>query len=116
MIGGRGGKGVNFPEIETSKCEQSAAWGQFRDRANMLHPCCILNVPSPTLRLSTVSFDVSKAFTSRAVMVFLTGVIETPRGKGPALIRYVYSIFPPSSVTYQGKGRKEGEERWKGLL
>lgn len=56
---------MNFPEIETSKCEQSTAWGQFRDRAKMSHTYCIVNVLFLMLQLSTVSFDASKAFTSR---------------------------------------------------
>lgn len=29
-------------------------------------------------------------------------------GKGPALIMHVHSIFPPSSVTYQGRGKEGG--------
>lgn len=32
-------------------------------------------------------------------------------GKGPALIMYLYSIFP--SVAYQGRGKEEGGSRVK---
>lgn len=36
--------GLNFPQIETSKCEQSPAWGRFRAQPNVLHTCNIVNV------------------------------------------------------------------------
>lgn len=49
-IGGRGGEGLHFPQIETSKCEQSPAWGRLRARANALHTCNTVNVLARTVR------------------------------------------------------------------
>lgn len=37
-------------------------------------------------------------------------------GKGPALIMYVYSIFPLSSVTYQGRGKEGGSREKEGVI
>lgn len=49
-IGGRGGEGLHFPQIETSKCEESPAWGRLRARANALHTCNTVNVPARSVR------------------------------------------------------------------
>lgn len=37
-------------------------------------------------------------------------------GQGPALIMYVYSIFPLSSVTYQGRGKEGGIREKEGVI
>lgn len=37
-------------------------------------------------------------------------------GKGPALIMYIHSIFPLSSVTYQGRGKEGGSREMEGVI
>lgn len=36
--------GLNFPQIETSKCERRPAWGRVRAQLKVLHTCNIVNV------------------------------------------------------------------------
>lgn len=112
--------GLNFPKIETSKCEQSPAWGRVRALSNVLNSCNIVNVlflmsclPVKASSFLSVHKQNSNAF---------AGLIRTQRGKGPDLIIYVYSTFTMSSVTYQGRsgwrreGGREGDERRMRIL
>ncbi len=67
--------------------------------------CAVFNVPAPSVRLVLMFQRRSRAQESSDGFA---GLMETQWGKGPALIMYVYSIFPLSSVTYQGRGKEGG--------
>lgn len=118
-IGGRGGEGVNFPQIETSKCERSTAWGRFRAQANMPHTCSTVNLLALMSRLPAFGqFWCFKGVHELGISVMvLPGLMETQwGGKDPSLIMYVYSIFPLSSVTYQGREKEGGSREKDGVI
>lgn len=117
-IGGRGGEGVNFPQIETSKCERSPAWGRFRAQTNTLHTCSTPNTQPLMSRLPAFGqFWCFKDAHEQGIAAMVSLVWwGLNGGEGPALIMYVYSIFPPSSVTYQGEGKEGGSRERDGVI
>lgn len=118
-MGGRGGEGVNFPQIETSKCERSPAWSQFRAQANTLHTCStVLFLVS---RLPTVGqFWCFKGVHKQGIVVMVfesNGLMETQQGEKARL--WLCTSTPSSLwvlLHIKAEGRREGVERWKGLL
>lgn len=67
--------------------------------------CAVFNVLASCVR-SVLMFQ--RHSQARASGDGLAGLMEMQWGKGPALIMYVYSILPRSSVTHQGRGEEEG--------
>lgn len=122
-IRGQGGEGLNFPQIETSKCEESPAWGRFRAQASTPHTCNTVNVPFLMSWLPAFGqFWCFKGVHEQGIVVMVLLVWwRRNGGKGPALIMYVYSIFPLSSflwvllhIKVEGKRREGGRESREG--
>lgn len=107
-IGAWGGEGVNFPQIETSKCEWSPVWGQFRAQANSLHTCStVLLLMS---RLPTVGqFWCFKRFHKQGidVMVLLAVVWRRLKGGERPCSDYSCLLHLPSEFCYISRPREE---------
>lgn len=107
-MGAGGGEGLNFPQIETSKCERSPAWARLQSSGQ--HAACLQHRKRAGFNVS-VRFDVWKVFTTTALRwwsCWFDG--DTLAGKGPALIMYVHSIFF-SKFCYISRWRRGGRER-----
>lgn len=116
-IGGRGGEGVNFPQIETSKCERSPAWGRFRAQANTLHTCSAVNVLFLMSRLPTFSqFWCFKGAHEQGIveMVFLVVVWWRHNGGTRPGSDYVRLLHLPSEFCYISRQREGGRDSREG--
>lgn len=114
-IGGRCGEGLNFPQIETSKCEQSPAWGRFRAQANTLHTCSTVNVLSLMSRLPAVGqFWCFKGAHERGIVVMVLLVWWRRNGGKRPGSDYVRLLHLPSEFCYISRQREGGRHSGEG--
>lgn len=114
-----GGEGLNFPQIEPFKCEQSPASGWFKAQATVPHTCSMANVLLLMFWLPTVSQfwcfkDVHK---QGLVLMVCSGLDGDTIGEKRPGSDYVRPLHLRSEFCYTSRleGWKEREERWKGL-
>lgn len=110
-LGAWGGEGVNFPQIETSKCERSPVWGQFRAQANSPHTCnTLLFLMSRPPTVGHV-WCFRRAHEQRTVVTVSLAVIwRKLKGGEKPCSDYVRLLHLPSEFCYISKPREEGRE------
>lgn len=115
--GGRGGEGLNFPQIETSKCEQGPAWGRFRAPANTLHTCNTVNVLFLMSWLPVFGqFWCFKGIHKQGLVVMVLLVWWRCNGGERPGSDYVRLLHPASELCnisrLRGGGGRESREGW----
>lgn len=116
-IGAWGGEGGEFSTDRDIQMWTEPSVGSVQSSGQFsayLQHCAVFNVPAPYGRSVLMFQTCSQAGNNRDG---LTSSHWDAKGvKGPALIIYVYSIFPLSSVTYQGQRKKGGIVEMEGVI